>query len=342
MSKRGLIRRVFMISSGIAVLLLTTGAVLRTMALDAVRIRAVSVAEQRLALSRYLRPWDSELLLWQTKLARWSGQRELWQTRWKRGSESGSLQDAWKLEAQLAQVAEGRQRLDINQCRALMSGEGEPSDIAEAFITGFTRQRDYESALTVVDAWRADEPQSVQPQYLTGVIAITAQERSTARKHWEEVLQREPYHELARKSLVDVLVAEDQLEFALNAAHRWYELSNGNTSARLAVARCLRLLGQTDAASQVIESAPESSEARAWRLERGHLALEQGQYAVAAQCLDDADSDDDVDPDELERCAVAYHLAGQLERATTLVTRAREARAATQRQRTNALRSRLN
>ncbi len=267
----------------VAAIWLAAGFLLRSLTESCMESRALARAEGYLKWTQRLRPWDEELLLFSARMARWRGDFESWQILNSSEGQFSEDVESWKLEAKLAEITQGLQQLDLGRCRRLMAESPSAVDVAEAFVVGFTKRGELGPAMQILDVWESDDPDSAQVSYLRGTVALAAREQLAARRAWETAIVREPQHELARQSLIELLIAEDQLDEALRHSSQLLELTRGSPAARILAARCLRLLGRTTDAMLVLGPLPEWSGASEWRLERGHLAYELGDYKVAAE-----------------------------------------------------------
>jgi tetratricopeptide (TPR) repeat protein len=267
-----------------------------------------------IAWTRRLRPWDREGDILYARYARYTGDLKLWN---ELRSAAPNAHPGWQLERELAAVEFGMLPSDPQQRVNELLARGAHADlVAAAFVRGFLAQRAIEEAQNVLATWLAAAPESAHAIYLHGVISQQLGERTAAKRLFREVLELQPAHEQARRDLAEMLLEEQNYDEALVEFRTLETVTEGSASTRLNVARSLRLLGRYDEALKTLQ--PESDFERLdlpYALERGHLALELGQYRDSVAWFERGEFEQSQNPATLEAAATALALAGERERA---------------------------
>ncbi len=254
------------------------GLACRHLADRAVEQGRLTRAERRFQWCHRLRPWDTTLRALAAQCARRRQDHDTWST----------LVQAWAAESPAARGLAAEQELmwvqigilepDTQaQLNRLMAAGAESNDVAQAFTCGFLAQQDLPQAERILGAWDSGGNRA-DANYFRAVAARMKGDLNESRALLESVVTICPLHELAHAALGELLLDARLPNEALR--HYLVILHDAPTSliARTGAARCLRHLARWDAANAVLERVPTA--ATAWE-ERGHVALERGEYQVA-------------------------------------------------------------
>jgi tetratricopeptide (TPR) repeat protein len=276
------------------------------------RARAIQAAGPWLTWAQRLRPWESQWIVLAARCAHVRNDAQSWQDLRDQAGNSPE----WQLEMRLVAIESGAIQADPQQqLNELLTAGAETDRLVEAFVLGYLRQGDAALARSVLLTWNRDAPHF---SYLQGRIADERQERSAAQAAYREALSRDPRHELARRALADALRQNQQFSEAL-PHYRYLIEAGGDARAWLGWADVARHLGDPDASLAALEEhvahAADKTLAREYCRQRGHLALEDGDYQGASEWFQKGGPWPDDDTATWEAAATASALAGDRQRA---------------------------
>jgi tetratricopeptide (TPR) repeat protein len=156
---------------------------------------------------------------------------------------------------------------------------------ARPYLEDWLRRRPDDYEALVRRAWVAEHPPFDFP---------------TAIDAYVRALSLEPQRDNVRLRLAELLIDQNQPKAALEHAQWLYEQRPGDTAVALCLARCHRMLGDFDAADELLAALPKTAQVLS---ERGLLAQQRDQMAQAERYLRQAAT---LDPHDR---AINYNLS---------------------------------
>ena len=294
------------------------GLACRHLADRAVEQGRLTRAEHRFQWCHRLRPWDTTLRALAAQCARRRQDHDTWSTIVHAWAAESSAARGLAVEQELMRVQIGILEPDTQaQLNRLLAAGAENNDVAQAFTCGFLAQQDFPQAERILGAWDSGGHRA-DANYLRAVAARMKGDLNESRSLLESVVEFCPLHELAHAALGELLLDARLPDEALR--HFLVILRDAPTSvvARTGAARCLRHLARWDAANSVLERTP--AVATAWE-ERGHVALERGEYQVAVSLFGRTAGAVENDHDGRIAFATAQALTGNRVEAQRLLQR---------------------
>ncbi|MFM7843158.1 MAG: tetratricopeptide repeat protein [Planctomycetota bacterium] len=227
----------------------------------------------------------TELLLLRARLARQEGRiadcrRQLELAQRAGGNDLALLREQLLLQAQLGEL-----RGYEAYYRQLVA---EPADEAfvvhEAFAIGLLITGRVNESVEIVERWQQEAPQDAQPHYLLGIMQRDIGWPGKARDEFRAALRLQPDHSQAALELAVQLTRSHQyLE-----AGPYYAIALRNSltepQARVGLAHCQRMVGNTQAARQTLEPLIEQPRPNLGAMaELGSLELMDGNYEKSLQ-----------------------------------------------------------
>jgi tetratricopeptide (TPR) repeat protein len=248
-------------------------------------------AESHLLLHLQLRPASAEGHLYLGRLLRRRGRVSEAQEHLRRCVALGGERDAVEVEKVLLQVQEGNFTSAMEHfLRARLGGQPDDFLVLEAFSQGFTKTYRLRDALDCLDQMLARQPQNVFALVRRGWVLEHLGKLDAAEDDYRRAVALEPRHPLARQRLAELLFAhrKNTAEAAEHfAALR--QLSPDDTTAAVNLTRCWLDQGRADEARRLLDDLLAAHPREPVLLiERGKLALSEGQVAAAERWLREA------------------------------------------------------
>lgn len=282
----------------------------------------------------WLKPWDTDLRLVRAKAARMAGDLDSWSAQMQ--PLAGQTRDpAITQELLFGKVQIGDFPDTYHALMGKMLDAASPGEVAEAFVIGSLAKHDRENARAILDAWKRDEPQSAQVEYVEAVFEEIVGNRRDAMARLEKFSEEHPAHQPVRVRLADMHLGDRHYEAALRELSALAAQGDDSASTTIKLARCQRLLGQVEAAKGSLTrllagtTMPDSQSELAKReLAQRELAkcqLELGEYADAAKTLRAAGVNH-LEPEEQTDLVLADYLSGNTATAETVYAAIAKAR----------------
>lgn len=197
------------------------------------------------------------------------------------------------------------------------SAGGEAADqCRHAVVSGYLRDYRYADAQRVLEAWRAEAPDSPLLGLLQGRMQEQLQQYQPAADTYAAVVERHPDHLDARLRLVRMLMELRQADVALVHLTHLRERLPTHSEVLLQRALALRQVGRIDEAAAALDDALEQNPNSAAALsERGAIALGEGQDQRAADLLERAVQADPGTVGTRNLLAQAYSRLGRADEA---------------------------
>ena len=254
------------------------------------RLQCGSIADA----CRYLRraasssPDDAQIDMMLAFCYRQLQKNEDWKAALETAKSKGASQEDLEREAQLHRIQSGNWVEGTESQLAVLAGEGITSyDVPLAFVAGCLANGRNVLAQQILDVWCEDSPDSPHLAYMRGKYAQAQGDVEQARKCYEDALDVEPRHELARIALAESYDENNQLELALRQYAELAAVSPASEAAALGAARCLRKMGQLDRAHAILEPFSRGDDpTSAVAEEMGCIATERGHLQTAERCFE--------------------------------------------------------
>jgi predicted Zn-dependent protease len=139
----------------------------------------------------------------------------------------------------------------------LRDPQGDGPEICEAFVIGYLRNREFQSALSLIGPWAQDYPRDAQPLYWAGLIHREQLDVEQAEHDLRDALQRDAGHTAAALALAEILLEAKRADEAVAFFRQAREDQDPArfVAASLGLARCLRAAGETQAAARILGEA---------------------------------------------------------------------------------------
>ncbi len=206
------------------------------------------------------------------------------QRAWALGWPTDILQrEQWLGLAQAGQMREAEPYLP----QLLEDARDDGPEISEAFVIGYLKTRQFNSANVLINAWIQDHPVAPQPHYWRALIEQESDHPDAAERALRWCLELDPHHYRAALLLAEVLY-EDKKQ--VDEALQLYQLakadSNQLSDASVGIARCLRAQGKReDAERELMTTLGKLHDHKDLVLELANLMIERGDYNAAVQRL---------------------------------------------------------
>jgi predicted Zn-dependent protease len=203
----------------------------------------------------------------------------------------GGDRDALELERVLLHVQEGNFTSGMERfLRDQLDNNPDDFLIHEAFSQGYTRTYRLREARDCLDRMLDRQPDNVYALVRRGWIRERFGELDAAEEDFRRAVALDPRHPLARQRLAELLFSHHK--DAAGAAEHFAvlrELTPGDTTAAVNLARCWIEQGHTDEARRLLDEMLAAHPKEAVVLvERGKLALNEGQTRSAERWLREA------------------------------------------------------
>ncbi len=284
---------------------------------------AISEAQRWLAWSAWLEPHNGTTDLMQAACFRHLEQVDRWQEALQSAARKKAAASSVQREIELGLLQSGQAHDGTeNPLGALVEAGASPHDLAAAFVHGYLRRGESETAAKALAAWAADYPEEPHVAYMEGVCRWRLGESERAQMELEKALSTQPGHELARTALAGLFEQQDRLDEALQQYFEGATRSPTSEAAIVGIARVLRKLGRLNEARAVLQpltSCPELPPPVA--AEMGHIELNSGNYREAERWFAQADLDPSRGTETLSAAASTFALNGKNARAERLLDR---------------------
>lgn len=304
----------------LAVAWLLTGIALDTFAQSAMKRRDLTRAIRWSRYASFLQPWNDPLRLTRARAARLTGDLEAWSAQMKPLA-AQSTDSAIARELQLGKIQLGDFPDEFHSQMGQMLDQSPADEVAEAFVIGLLAKSDRENARAILDAWKRDEPQNPQVEYVEALFQESLDNRRDATARLAKFLAEHPQHEPARMRLANILLADRRYEDALEQLEAISTQDDDFPSTLIKLARCHRLLGNAEKAKALLDPIAQASASALLAVDRegvlrelAQCQLELGEYAQAAQTLR-AGGVENLLPADLSLLALADYLGGNPEAA---------------------------
>jgi tetratricopeptide (TPR) repeat protein len=270
----------------------------------------------RLERAECISPNSGETQFLMARAYRRLGQMDQVRARMTRASQLGYSRETLKREELLVLAQSGQISMAHPKMLALMMDPGpDAEDVYEAIVQGSLRTFQLGPALSALDAWEGDRPNSPEPHFYRGLVLAHQSEWSRAIASFRRALQLAPERHDIRLHLARALREHYQYREAIGQYRRCVE-QNDDPEGLLGWAMCLDAMGKSTEARErylrLLDEVPDYCEAR---LAIGELDLSHGDAQQALHWLEPAA---EQRPYELNiRLALAWALRciGQPERA---------------------------
>jgi len=284
---------------------------------------ALTAAERWIARAAWLDPDDAELDLMRAACYRRWGLTDPWRQAVDAARRKGASAPRINREIRLAAIRSG-QAIDGAERQLFMLVEAgvPPHDVVTAFLEGYLGAGAIDKAQVLLVGWQRQFGEDPHVKYLWGVYCLKIQAPEMAMTRFQEALEAQPAHELARKLLAELFEARGQLDEALREQLEYLRRAPDSVVAQVGVARTLRKMGCLEDARHVLEPLVEASDpAGIVCAEVAQIELEKGDYRQAAEWFARAGLEGERDSSKLSAAAIAFALSGQTDRAERLFAR---------------------
>jgi tetratricopeptide (TPR) repeat protein len=319
--------RLFIALGALAIGWLLTGIILETVVQSAISSRNLTRAIRWSKVAAIFRPWDSNLKVTPARAARLSGDLDAWSAQMKPLA-SPAADSSIARELQFGKIQLGDFPDDFHAQMGKMLDVAPGGEVAEAFVVGLLAKRDRENARAILDAWKRDEPQNPQVQYVEAIFAEDLDNRREATAQLAKFIADHPHHQPARLRLASILLADRRYEPALTELSTLVSQGDDSPTTLAKLVRCHRLLGDVEKAKSLLAPIAAASEDAQRDLAQRELAecqLELGEYAEAAKSFRTAGLER-LSPSEQTDLALADYLSGKPETAESVYAAIDQAR----------------
>lgn len=274
----------------------------------------------------WLKPWDTELPLLRAKTARLAGDMESWSAQMQPFA-AKAKSPAITEELLFGKVTLGDFPDTFHSLMGKMLDTAPSGEVAEAFVMGLLAKHDRENARAILDAWKRDEPQNPQVEFVEAVFEEVVGNRREAMTRLASFSEAHPTHQPVRARLATLYLADRHYEEAMKELKALAAQGDDSASTTIKLARCQRLLGDVDEAKSQLtrllnDNAIPSSQSDLTQREQAQrelakCQLELGEYADAAKTLRAAGVNH-LEPEEQTDLALADYLCGNTDTAETV------------------------
>ncbi|HEY0981828.1 tetratricopeptide repeat protein [Schlesneria sp.] len=228
----------------------------------------------------------------------------------------------------LAQVGRLRE-VEAKLPDILVNANEDSGEVCEAYVGGLLLNFQQERALAVIDSWSKDYPHDPQPELIRAQVLQNAGRFKEADAAYLQAMKRAPHSSEIKMRRALALLADRKIEPARALLQTLLTDTQYHDRASLQIAHCERILGnhaQSQAALDQITD-PGKLPDEDLKLEQGLLALDQGNFQIAVECLEQVKK---LQPRSLEvghALARALRGAGRIDEATSEAHRVVESEA---------------
>lgn len=317
--------RIFIVGGVVLIAWLLTGTVMQWFVHSALNGRELSRAANLSKITGYLQPWDGEIALAPARCARMGGDLAAWSKFMQPLASQAAVSPAIARELQLGRIQLGEFPEDFHGLMGKMLEVSSTSEVVEAFVVGLMTKHDRENARAILDAWKKDEPQNPQVEYVESIFQDLLGNRRDAIAQLSKFSQLHPQHQPVRLRLANIHLADRRYDLAMAELKVLFSQGDQTTSTQMKLARCYRLQGEVEEAEKILVTLAQSKSDDSTLRELAECQLELGEYAAAAQSLRDAGMDR-LAPAEQFHLALADYLNGKPETAASVYASAAQSR----------------
>lgn len=283
----------------------------------------------------WLKPWDTELPLLRAKTARLAGDMESWSAQMQPFAAKANS-PAITEELLFGKVTLGDFPDNFHKLMGKMLDTAPSGEVAEAFVIGLLAKHDRENARAILDAWKRDEPQNPQVEFVEAVFEEVVGNRREAMTRLAGFSEGHPTHQPVRARLANLYLTDRRYEAAMKELKALAAQGDDSASTTIKLARCQRLLGDVDEAKSQLtrllsgnaipNSQSDLTQREQAQRELAKCQLELGEYAAAAKTLRAAGVNH-LNPEEQTDLALADYLSGNTETAANVysaITKSRQ------------------
>lgn len=234
--------------------------------------------------------------------------------------------EQWLTMAQSGAMSNAGPRL-----AALLGNDGfNQAEVVEAYVQGYVRMRDFQTATTLLQAWIQDFPDDPRPHAWMGLIFVEQRATEPAEKAFRRALEIDPQQPLAAVSLGQLLAEAKQPGEAIPYLQIGLSEDRYAAGAAASLAQALRDEGRGEEADEVLRQATERfPEDHRLLVEQADRLIEQGEYQTAVDTLRSTVEAGTRRREIRYAYATALRGLGRLEEATEHFEYASQAAAAT-------------
>jgi Tfp pilus assembly protein PilF len=262
---------------------------LGTRALKSASDDDAAAAARFIRWSRVVWRQSPEAALASARLARRANDLDDFALQLKRAQYLGIDEERSNREYYLAMAQSGQMRLVGEKLNQLIdTAGGDEPQICEAYALGYMKQRDFRSALTLLEAWTKDFAADARPQALMGLIYAELQSNEQAEKAYRAALQLDPQNVRAALGLGNLLLELKRPEEAIPYLRLAVPDSQMAAEAAVGLASALQSLSGNEEAMTVLRSALEKQpQDDALQGALADALNKQGKYVEAERLLAD-------------------------------------------------------
>jgi len=253
---------------------------------EALRRGALSDAQAVLDRAEAWEPENAEIQLLRAACYRRLGQTDAAADALVRAQRYGGSEHRLQTERKLGLIQSGQlypgAELELG---TLVEQGAWPGDVGVAFVSGYLVREDAAKARAVLDAWATGYPGDADGAYMAGIFDRWLDEPRSAQRHFQQAVDAEPRHELARLALAEQFEKEHRLDEARQQYEQLQQLSSASVGALVGAARVERKSGRPEAAHAILSLFPNSSSLPPVATEMAEIELERGRYDEARRWL---------------------------------------------------------
>ena len=185
--------------------------------------------------------------------------------------------EEWLVLAQSGQMTAAEPHL----VELLNDPQGDGAEICEAFVVGYLFLRNFAAATELLDAWSRDYPRDAQTHYSRGLMHMDLLNLPTAEEQLRRAVELSPTHADALFWLADLLLDGGRADEALGYFERLCRLRPDDLTAAVGQASCLRCVGRSAEARELLERVLTVSANNEALVELANLDIEDGDYESA-------------------------------------------------------------
>jgi len=247
---------------------------------------AISDAQTALERAEAWEPENAETQLLRAACLRRLGQADAAADALVRAQRYGGSEHRLQTERKLGLIQSGQlypgAELELG---TLVERGAWPGDVGVAFVSGYLVREDAAKARAVLDAWATGYPGDADGAYMAGIFDRWLDEPRSAQRHFQQAVDAEPRHELARLALAQQFEKEHRLDAARQQYEQLQRLSSASVAALTGAARVARKWGQLGAARGILSGFLRADSEPTIAAEMAEIELERGRYDAARRWL---------------------------------------------------------
>lgn len=296
------------------------------------RIKSHQIADARwwIDCAAGIAPQDPSTLLLQARILRHQGDMAGVSNVLKQAREHGARDLDLRRQQWLAMAQSGQMSLaEPHLSRLLTDQSYDNKDVCLAFVIGYLRTQQSDSATTLLNTWIADTQDDATPYLYRARIRNLLSQPESAEEDFRSAIAVEPDWPQPQLELGELLTDTKKYESAKQLLAGVMDVPELAVRARIAMAECELSLANTTAAVSILAEAcsiePSSVDAR---IAYGNALVETGDYRSAIDNLKQALESRSNDDEAHYLLGQAYTLDGNGEAATPHFEFVKEARRA--------------